>query len=132
MRAACYERTGTAAEVLQLLELPDPMPGAGEVRIKLAWSGVNPSDVKSRAGLRSSKLAFARIVPHSDGMGVIDAVGQGVDARRIGERVWTWNAAWGRPNGTAAEYVVLPQAQAVTLPQAAPDEAGACLGIPAL
>ncbi|AMO23343.1 NADPH:quinone reductase [Ramlibacter tataouinensis] len=132
MRAACYERTGPAAEVLRLAELPDPVPGAGELRVKLAWSGVNPSDVKSRAGLRTSTLPFARIVPHSDGMGVIDGVGEGVDARRLGERVWVWNAAWGRPDGTAAGYVTLPQAQAVPLPANTPDEAGACLGIPAL
>ncbi len=132
MQAAFYERTGAAADVLQLAELPDPVPGAGEVRVRLRWSGVNPSDVKSRAGLRSSVLAFPRIVPHSDGMGVVDQVGAGVDAQRIGQRVWVWNAAWGRPHGTAAQYVVLPQAQAVALPDAVPDEAGACLGIPAL
>jgi NADPH:quinone reductase len=132
MRAVCYEQTGPAAEVLRLMELPDPVPAAGEVRVKLAWSGVNPSDVKSRAGLRSKTLPFARIVPHSDGMGVIDAVGEGVDGRRVGERVWVWNAAWGRPDGTAAQYVALPQAQAVPLPEGTPDEAGACMGIPAL
>jgi NADPH2:quinone reductase len=132
MRAAYYERTGPPEEVLQVGELPDPVPGAGEVRVKVLWSGVNPSDVKSRAGLRSSKLAFPRIVPHSDGMGVIDAVGAGVDAGRVGERVWLWNAAWGRALGTAAQYVALPAAQAVPLPQGTPDEAGACFGIPAL
>ena len=132
MRAAYYERTGPAEEVLQVGELPDPAPGAGEVRVRLQWSGVNPSDVKSRAGLRSAKLAFPRIVPHSDGMGVIDAVGDGVDASRIGERVWLWNAAWGRAFGTAAQYVALPAAQAVPLPEGTPDEAGACFGIPAL
>jgi len=132
MRAASYERTGPAAEVLRIVELPDPVAGAGEVRVRLGWSGVNPSDVKSRAGLRTKTLPFARIVPHSDGMGVIDAVGAGVDTRRIGERVWVWNAAWGRPDGTAAEFVVLPQAQAVPLPANTPDEVGACLGIPAL
>ncbi len=132
MRAAFYERTGPAREVLQLAELPDPVPGAGELRVRLQWSGVNPSDVKSRAGLRSSVLAFPRIVPHSDGMGVVDAVGAGVDAARIGQRVWVWNAAWGRAFGTAAQAVVLPQAQAVPLPAGTPGEAGACLGIPAL
>jgi NADPH:quinone reductase len=132
MQAAFYERTGAAADVLQLGELPDPVPTAGEVRVRLRWSGVNPSDVKSRAGLRSAVLPFPRVVPHSDGMGVIDTVGAGVDAQRIGERVWVWNAAWGRPNGTAAQYVVLAQAQAVALPDGVPDEAGACLGIPAL
>ena len=132
MQAAFYERTGPAQQVLQLGELPDPEPGAGEVRVRLRWSGVNPSDVKSRAGLRSAVLAFPRIVPHSDGMGVIDAVGPGVAPARVGERVWVWNAAWGRPSGTAAQYVVLPQAQAVTLPEGVDGEAGACLGIPAL
>jgi NADPH:quinone reductase len=132
MQTAFYERTGAAREVLQLADVPAPEPGPGEVRVRLKWSGVNPSDVKSRAGLRSSVLAFPRIVPHSDGMGHIDAVGDGVAASRLGERVWVWNAAWGRAFGTAAQQVVLPQAQAVLLPAATPDEAGACLGIPAL
>ncbi|TFY97388.1 NADPH:quinone reductase [Ramlibacter rhizophilus] len=132
MHAAFYERTGPAAEVLQLAEVPTPTPGAGQVRVHLRWSGVNPSDVKSRAGLRSQAMPFPQVIPHSDGMGVIDAVGPGVTEARIGERVWVWNAAWGRPFGTAADYVVLPQRQAVALPEATPDEAGACLGIPAL
>ncbi len=132
MQAAFYERTGAARDVLQLAELPDPEPGPGEVRVRLRWSGVNPSDVKSRAGLRSSVLPFPRIVPHSDGMGAVDAVGAGVAPSRVGQRVWVWNAAWGRPFGTAAQFVVLPQAQAVTLPASVGDEAGACLGIPAL
>jgi NADPH2:quinone reductase len=132
MQAAFYERTGAARDVLQLAELPTPQPGAGEVRVRLRWSGVNPSDVKSRAGLRSSVLPFPRIVPHSDGMGVIDAVGSGVEPSRVGQRVWVWNAAWGRPFGTAAQFVVLPQPQAVPLPANVSDEAGACLGIPAL
>lgn len=132
MQAAYYERTGAAAEVLQLADLPDPRPGPGELRVRLRWSGVNPSDVKSRAGLRSKQLAFPRIVPHSDGMGVVDAVGEGVPAARLGERVWVWNAAWGRAFGTAAQFVVLPARQAVLLPEGTSDEAGACLGIPAL
>jgi NADPH2:quinone reductase len=132
MQAAWYERTGAAREVLQLGELPDPQPGPGEVRVRLRWSGVNPSDVKSRAGLRSTVLPFPRIVPHSDGMGVIDAVGPGVAQARCGERVWVWNAAWGRPYGTAAQWVVLPQQMAVRMADGVPDEAGACFGIPAL
>jgi len=132
MQAAFYERTGPAAEVLQFADLPDPQPGPGELRVRLRWSGVNPSDVKSRAGLRNPVMPFPRIVPHSDGMGVVDAVGEGVAADRIGQRVWVWNAAWGRPFGTAAQYIVLPQAQAVALPDNVADEAGACLGIPAL
>ena len=133
MQAAYYERTGAAREVLQLATLPDPAPGPGELRVRLRWSGVNPSDVKSRAGLRSSVLPFPRIVPHSDGMGVVDAVGDGVARERIGQRVWLWNAAWDRAFGTAAQYVVLPERQAVPLPDAVSDDAaGACLGIPAM
>jgi NADPH:quinone reductase len=132
MQAAFFERTGAAAEVLQLGELADPQPGPGELRVRLRWSGVNPSDVKSRAGLRSSVMPFPRVVPHSDGSGVIDAVGAGVPASRLGQRVWVWNAAWGRAMGTAAQYVVLPQAQAVALAEGVSDEAGACLGIPAM
>jgi NADPH2:quinone reductase len=132
MKAIAYTQTGAAADVLKLIDLPTPEPGAGEVRVRLRWSGVNPSDVKSRAGLRSKVLPFPQIVPHSDGAGEIDAVGSGVSAARVGERVWVWNGQWQRPLGTAAQHIVLPAAQAVPLPQGVSGEAGACLGIPAL
>ncbi len=132
MKAAVYDQTGPANKVLKIKELPDPEPGPGEVRVKVAWSGVNPSDVKSRSGIIGSKLPFPEIIPHSDGSGIIDAVGKDVDASRQGQRVWLWNAAWGRPDGTAAQYVVLPAAQAVPLPDNCSLEIGACLGIPAL
>jgi NADPH2:quinone reductase len=131
MRAAWYEKNGAAAEVLSVGETETPRPGSGEVRVRLAASGVNPSDVKSRAGT-ARKIAFPRVIPHSDGAGEIDQVGEGVAASRVGERVWTWNAQWKRPFGTAAEYVVLPAAQAVPLPPHIDFAAGACLGIPAL
>ena len=132
MRAIAYERVGPADDVLHLIDLPLPEPGPGEVRVRLHCSGVNPSDVKTRGGVRSRELPFPRIIPHSDGAGVIDAVGAGVDDARVGERVWVWNAAWQRAEGTAAEAVVLPQHQAVRLPEGVSDEVGACLGIPAL
>lgn len=132
MRAVIYTRTGSARDVLSITELVRPEPGQGEVRVRIAWSGVNPSDVKSRAGTRSRVLPFPRITPHSDGAGVIDAIGAGVSQQRIGERVWLWNAAWGRPNGTAAEWITLPAEQAVPLPDNVELEVGALLGIPAL
>jgi NADPH2:quinone reductase len=132
MKAAFYDRLGPAHEVLQIGELPDPQPALGEVRVRVLWSGVNPSDVKSRLGLRSGTMPFPRVIPHSDGMGVIDAVGDGVASSRVGQRVWTWNAAWGRAQGTACELLCLPQEQAVPLPEGVDAEAGACLGIPAL
>lgn len=132
MKAAYYEQTGPAERVLVVADLPDPQAAAGEVRVRLQWSGVNPSDVKARAGARGPTMPFPRVIPHSDGMGVIDAVGAEVSPARIGQRVWVWNAAWGRPNGTAAGLVVLPQQQAVALPDNVPGEVGACLGIPAL
>ena len=132
MLAAFYTRTGPAGEVLNVGEIDTPSPGPGEVRVRIACSGVNPSDVKTRGGVRSRDLPFPRIVPHSDGAGAIDAVGAGVAAQRVGERVWVWNAAWGRPMGTATQYVVLPSAQAVPLPSDTGFDAGACLGIPAL
>jgi NADPH2:quinone reductase len=132
MRAAFYEHTGSAKDVLVVDDLPTPVPGPGEVRVKVAWSGVNPSDVKSRTGSRVKTLPFPRIIPHSDGAGVIDQVGAEVDPARVGERVWVWNAAWMRPCGTAAEYVVLPSNQAVLLPDNVELAVGACLGIPAL
>ncbi len=130
MRAAFYERNGTAREVLQVAEIDAAEPGPGEVRVRLFASGVNPSDVKSRAGL-TRKIAFARVIPHSDGAGEIDRVGEGVSPARVGERVWVWNGQWRRAFGTAAETVTLPSEQAVPLPANIGMEAGACLGIPA-
>ena len=100
MKAAYYESNGAARDVLRVGEVDTPRAGAGEVRVKLATSGVNPSDVKSRAGL-ARKIAFPRVIPQSDGAGIIDEVGTGVPASRIGERVWIWNGQWKRPFGTA-------------------------------
>ncbi len=130
MRATSYERNGPAREVLQVGEMNTPEPGPGEVRVRVHASGVNPSDCKARGGSRP--MIGARVVPHSDGAGVIDQVGPGVSDGRRGERVWIWNGQWGRPFGTAAEYIVLPSEQAAFLPEQASFEAGACLGIPAL
>jgi len=131
VRAAYYERNGTAREVLQVGEVETPNAGPGEVRVKLAASGVNPSDVKSRLGT-TRKIAYPRVIPQSDGAGVIDAAGDGVSKNRIGERVWVWNGQWKRAFGTAAEYIVIPAGQAVPLPDTTGFEAGACLGIPAM
>ncbi len=131
MRAAYYEKNGTAREVLHVGEVETPRAGPGEVRVKLAASGVNPSDVKSRQGT-ARKIAFPRVIPQSDGAGTIDQVGDGVAQARLGERVWIWNGQWKRPFGTAAEYIALPAAQAVPLPERVSFTEGACLGIPAM
>jgi NADPH2:quinone reductase len=131
MRAAFYEKNGTAREVLRVEEVETPQAGPGEVRVKLATSGVNPSDVKSRQG-STRKIAWPRVVPQSDGAGVIDQTGDGIAKSRIGERVWVWNGQWKRAFGTAADYITLPAAQAVKLPDKIGFEAGACLGIPAM
>ena len=131
MRAAFYESNGAARDVLSVAEVDTPKPGPGEVRVRLKTSGVNPSDVKAREG-RTRKIAYPRVIPHSDGAGEIEAVGDGVPASRKGERVWVWNAQWKRAFGTCAEYVVLPAHLAVPLPGHISDEAGACLGIPAM
>jgi NADPH2:quinone reductase len=130
MRAAYYESNGPARDVLRVGDVETPAPGPGEVRVRLLASGVNPSDVKNRAGL-TRKIAFPRVIPHSDGAGEIDRVGDGVAHSRVGERVWVWNAQWRRPFGTAAEFITLPARQAVPLPANVAMEAGACLGIPA-
>jgi NADPH:quinone reductase len=131
MQAAYYDRNGAAREVLQIGEIETPRAGPGEVRVKLAASGINPSDVKSRQG-STRKIAFPRVIPHSDGAGEIDEVGDGVPKSRVGERVWVWNGQWKRAYGTAAEFIVLPATQAVPLPDKIGFEAGACLGIPAM
>ena len=130
MRAAYYEAQGSARDVLRVGEIATPNAGPGEVRVKLATSGVNPSDFKSRAGGRP--MVFPQVIPQSDGAGVIDQVGDGVPQSRIGERVWVFNGQWKRPSGTAAEYIALPAAQAVKLPDKTSFEEGACLGIPAM
>ena len=129
MRAAFYTQKGSAAEVLEVGEVATPSPGPGEVRIRIGASGINPSDVKKRQGM---DLEFDQIIPHSDGAGEIDAVGDGVPESRIGERVWTINGQWQRPFGTAAEYISLPSKLAVSLPDGTDEAAGACLGIPVL
>ncbi|MGH2876461.1 MAG: alcohol dehydrogenase catalytic domain-containing protein, partial [Solirubrobacteraceae bacterium] len=132
MRAAVYSRRGPAARVLRVADVPEPEPAAGEVRVRMAVSGVNPTDIRARRTARGLALPFALIIPHQDGAGVIDAVGPGVPRRRAGERVWLYNACFGRPFGTAAEAVALPSAQAQPLPDGVPFELGASLGIPAL
>lgn len=129
MRAAWYERNGEARDVLIVGERPDPVPAAGEVRVRVYASGVNPSDVKGR---RRRPLGAPWIIPHSDGAGVIDAVGDGVPGCRVGERVWLWNGQWRRAFGTAAEWICLPSPQVVTLPDEAEFDVGACIGIPVL
>lgn len=128
MRAIVYTEPG-GPEVLRLVERPVPEPGPGEVRVRVAVSGVNPTDWKARS---RGPLPFPEIVPNQDGAGTIDAVGEGVPDSRVGERVWVWEAAWERANGTAQEYVVLSARQAVSLPDGVSFEAGASLGIPAL
>lgn len=132
MEAVWFERCGPAAQVLAVGTLPRPEPEAGEVLVRVMASGVNPSDVKQRAGLRPGGLPFECIIPHSDGAGIIEAVGGGVSEARIGQRVWVWNAQWQRPFGTCAQYCALPDEQAVPLPDVTSYAAGACLGIPAM
>ncbi|NNE51908.1 MAG: NADPH:quinone reductase [Sulfitobacter sp.] len=133
MQAITYSDFGRARDVLGLETLEDIAPGPGEVRVKVALSGVNPSDVKSRAGRPGPvKPAFPRIIPHSDGAGTIEAVGEGVDPDRAGQRVWIWNGQWQRPFGTAATHITLPAVQAVPMPDAMDFETGANMGIPGL
>ncbi|HEV3277015.1 MAG TPA: NADPH:quinone reductase [Terriglobia bacterium] len=132
MRAAWYERQGPAHDVLVVGEMDDPHPLAGEVRIRLAASGVNPGDVKKRQDSFGVGMPYPRVIPHSDGAGTVDAVGAGVSPEWIGRRVWCYGAQSYRPFGTAAEYTVVPVPQAVLLPEGVPFEQGACLGIPGM
>ncbi len=124
MRAVWYERCGPAAEVLQLGDLPRPEPGPGEVLVRVAWSGVNPHDTKKRSGWTGGAPA-GRIVPHSDGAGIIEAVGAGVPESRVGERVWIMHAP-----GAAAEFTTVHADHAVALPEGVSLDVGACLGVP--
>jgi NADPH2:quinone reductase len=131
VRAALYESNGPAADVLRVTDVERPEPGRGEVRVKIEVSGVNPTDWKSRSGATARPVSGFQI-PHHDGAGVIDAVGAGVDPGRAGQRVWTWLAAYGQPWGTAAQWCVLPEDQAVPLPDGISAELGASLGVPAM
>jgi NADPH:quinone reductase len=128
MKAIVYSQIGDP-DVLRLVDRPVPEPGPGEVRVRVQVSGVNPTDWKVRRG---GPLSFAEAVPNQDGAGTVDAVGPEVDDREVGQRVWLWEAAWQRADGTAQEYVVLPARQAVPLPDHASVDLGASLGIPAL
>ena len=130
MLAAWYERNGAAREVLQVGEQPDPVPGRGEVRVRLHASAVNPSDVKARAGNRP--VIPPRVIPNSDGAGEIDRVGPGVSKSRLRQRVWTYNGQWQRASGTSAQYIALPAGLAVPLPRKLTWAQGACLGIPVM
>ena len=130
MKAAYYERKGPALKVLVVGDVPEPQPGPGEVRVKIHYSGINPTDTKLRAGWDGNmEMPFPRVIPHQDGAGVIDKAGAGVPQARVGERVWVYEAQRGRPFGSAAEYLVVPAENAVQLPEGASFETGACLGI---
>jgi NADPH:quinone reductase len=131
MRAAVYDRTGPAGHVLRIADVPRPEPGPGEVRVRIHVSGVNPTDWKSRAGATPRPITQFQI-PNHDGAGVIDAVGEGVDPGRVGQRVWVWLAAAGQRWGTAAEWTVLPGERAVPLPDDVSLDLGASLGVPAM
>ncbi|MFV3411148.1 NADPH:quinone reductase [Pseudomonas sp. NY15436] len=131
MKAAYYRKQGPARDVLEVGEVAEPVPGVGEVRVRIAVSGLNPSDIKARTGF-SASMPYPRVIPHQDGAGVIDRVGDGVPVERTGERVWVYEAQQGSPNGTAAEYVVVPSHKAVELPAGVSMDVGATLGIAAL
>jgi NADPH2:quinone reductase len=132
MKAAWYEKQGAARDVLLVGDMNDPQPHAGEVRIRVAFSGVNPGDVKKREDAFGVGMAYPRVIPHSDGSGTVDAVGEGVSREWIGRRVWCYGAQSYRPFGTAAEYTVVPLMQVAQLPEGVPLEQGACLGIPGI
>ncbi|MGW4073009.1 MULTISPECIES: NADPH:quinone reductase [Streptomyces violaceusniger group] len=130
MKAIIYRDNGDP-DVLQLVDRDLPVPGPGEVRVRIAVSGINPTDWKARSGASGPKR-FPEVTPHLDGAGTIDAVGEGVDRSRVGQRVWLFLAAAGRPTGTAAEFTVVPAERAVELPGEAGFDVGASLGVPAL
>jgi NADPH:quinone reductase len=132
MKAAWYEKQGPAREVLVVGEMPDPIPAAGEVRIRISASGINPGDIKKRENAFSYGMPYPRVIPHSDGAGRVDQLGTGVPSEWIGRSVWCYGAQSYRPFGTAAEFTVVPVDQIAVLPESVPMEQGACLGIPGI
>lgn len=132
MKAAWYEKQGPARDVLIVGVMPDPTPAAGEVRIRIAASGINPGDIKKREDSFGLGMAYPRVIPHSDGAGQVDQIGPGVPSEWLGRRVWCYGAQSYRPFGTAAEFSVVPVDQVARLPENASMEQGACLGIPGI
>lgn len=130
MKAALFEKFGPARDVLEIRELDKPSPGPGEVLVRLMTSGVNPSDVKKRMGSAPGLLDNGPVIPHSDGSGIIEAVGEGIPPARVGEHVWVYQAQHARRFGTAAEYVSMESRRAVVLPENTGFDVGACIGIP--
>jgi NADPH:quinone reductase len=132
MKAAWYEKQGPAREVLTVGDMPDPVPGPGELRIRIAASGINPGDIRKRQDDFGYGMPYPRVIPHSDGAGRVDQVGDGVSSEWLGKSVWCYGAQSYRPFGTAAEFTVIPATQAVPLPTNVTPEQGACLGIPGI
>ena len=132
MKAAWYEKQGPARDVLVVGEMPDPIPAAGEVRIRIAASGINPGDIKKRQDAFGSGMAYPRVIPHSDGAGRVDQLGAGVSSEWMGRSVWCYGAQSYRPFGTAAEFTVVPVDHIAPLPEKVSMEQGACLGIPGI
>jgi NADPH:quinone reductase len=132
MRAAWYEKQGPARDVLVVGEMPDPTPGSGEVRIRIAASGINPGDIKKRQDSFGLGMPYPRVIPHSDGAGTVDQVGEGVSTEWVGRRVWCYGAESYRPFGTAAEFTVVPLDHVAPLTENLSPEEGACLGIPGI
>ena len=132
MKAAWYEKQGPAREVLTVGDMPDPTPGPGELRIRIATSGINPGDIRKRQDDFGYGMAYPRVIPHSDGAGQVDQVGDGVSSEWVGKSVWCYGAQSYRPFGTAAEFTVVPVVQVVPLPMNVTMEQGACLGIPGI
>src|ERR1700747_578574 len=132
MKAAWYEKQGPPREVLVVGEMPDPIPASGEVRIRIAASGINPGDTKKRDDAFGIGMAYPRVIPHSDGSGRVDQLGAGVPSEWMGRSVWCYGAQSYRPFGTAAEFTVVPVDQIAPLPESVPMEQGACLGIPGI
>ena len=132
MKAAWYEKQGAAREVLEVGEMPDPIPAAGQVRIRIAASGINPGDIKKRQDAFGYGMTYPRVIPHSDGAGRVDQLGSGVSSEWMGRSVWCYGAQSYRPFGTAAEFTVIPVDQIAPLPEKVSMEQGACLGIPGI
>src|ERR1700733_777364 len=132
MRAAWYEKQGPAREVLVVGEMPDPRPGPGEVQIRIAASGINPGDIKKREDSFKGGIPYPRVIPHSDGAGRVEQVGDGVPSDWVGRPVWCYGAQSYRPFGTAAEFTVVPLDHVALLPESVTADQGACLGIPGI
>lgn len=132
MKAAWYTKQGKAEEVLSIGDVNEILPEEGEVQIKIQYSGINPGEISKRIARFGGSMPYPKVIPHSDGSGIITKIGKGVSTYWLGKKVMCFGAQSYRPFGTAAEYTCVPDANIVELSENTDMQQAAQMGIPAI